>query len=98
MPRITKARGTAVSKARGTAAILARYRNPDDPDLLDAKRDLATAKIEAYIAKTLADAPPLSDDQLATLTRVLAPADGWTIARRQDVEAQPADSGGNIAA
>ena len=57
---------------RARLASLTRSRSADDPDLLAARRDLRAARLEEYISKTLAAAPPLSDaqrDRLALLLR-----------------------------
>ena len=60
-----------VAKARARKAGL-HARPADDPDLIDARRDLAAAKIEAYIERIVAEAPPLGDEarlRLAELFR-----------------------------
>ncbi|MGO9284831.1 MAG: hypothetical protein ACLP75_18095 [Mycobacterium sp.] len=43
-------------------------RQPDDPDYIEAQRDLVTARIEAYVTKAVAQAPPLTPAQIAKLT------------------------------
>ena len=48
-------------------------RQPDDPELVDAYRDLAAAKISDYIEKILAEAPPLTDEQRTALAELLRP-------------------------
>ena len=58
---------------RGRIGSLSRSRPSDDPELLDAKRGLAAAKITDYILKVLAEAPPLSDEQRANLAELLRP-------------------------
>lgn len=58
--------------ARGRLGSVAR-RHADDPALIDsARRDLAAAKIEDYIVRTVNAAPPLTTaqrDRLVTLLR-----------------------------
>lgn len=57
---------------RARVASLCRSRTPDDPDLLDARRDLRAARAEDYIEKLVAGAPPLTAaqrDRLALLLR-----------------------------
>lgn len=50
------------------------HREPDDPELLDARRDLRAARAEDYITKVLAEAPPLTDQQRTRLCELLRPA------------------------
>lgn len=50
---------------------LERYRPADDPDIAEAKRDHAAARIEAAIRRNLDAAPPLTTEQCATLTVML---------------------------
>jgi hypothetical protein len=57
---------------RARVAALSRDRAADDPDLLDARRDLRAARLEDYIRKLVDCAPPLTPDQrdrLAVLLR-----------------------------
>ncbi len=51
---------------------LLRYRSADDPEVLDAKRDLRAARAEDYISRVVDAAPPLTQqqrDRLALLLR-----------------------------
>ncbi len=63
--------GAKALAARGRLGYVSQH--PDQPDrILDARRDLAVAKIEDYIAKIVDDAPPLNQaqrDKLALLLR-----------------------------
>jgi hypothetical protein len=55
---------------RARVAALSRDRAADDPDLLDARRDLRAARLEEYIKTTVDAAPALTDaqrDRLAVL-------------------------------
>lgn len=57
---------------RARVASLSRSRNANDPELLQARRNLREAKLAEHIAKAVAEAPPLTDEQrdrLATLLR-----------------------------
>jgi hypothetical protein len=56
-----------------TRAVRNGERSAQDPELDDARACLATANIEAYIAKQLAKAPPLTDSQRNALAELLAP-------------------------
>jgi len=60
------------TKDRARVASLSRSRAADDPELLQARRNLREAKLAEHIAKAVAEAPPLTDEQrdrLATLLR-----------------------------
>ena len=61
---------------RGRVASLSRSRSATDPDLVNARRDLAAAKLDAYIQKVVAEAPPLTDEQRDRIAALLRPAGG----------------------
>lgn len=42
----------------------------------EARRDLAEAKIAQYVAKVIAEAPPLSSEQISRISGLLRPAGG----------------------
>jgi hypothetical protein len=54
---------------RGRIGSLSRSRPSDDPELVDARRGLAVAKI----ARILAEAPEFTDTQRAAVTALLRP-------------------------
>ena len=54
-----------------TAVARAVRDGSDSSALAKLRRDLAAAKIEAYIEKTVAESPPLTDDQLARIALIL---------------------------
>ena len=56
---------------RARVAALSRDRAANDPDLLDARRNLRAARLEEYIARTVAAAPPLTDEQRSRLALLL---------------------------
>lgn len=58
---------------RGRVASLSRSRSADDPDLIEARRALAAEKLAAYVAKTVADAPPLTSVQRDRIAALLRP-------------------------
>lgn len=65
-----------------------------------AYRDLATEKIAAYIERTVADAPPLTDRQLARLAALLTAASspaGRPLRRPVKVDEALADAPDHIA-
>jgi hypothetical protein len=58
---------TARQKLGGTIRL-----NPNDPEkIASARRDLAAAKIADYIERTVASAPPLTDDQRNRIAALL---------------------------
>lgn len=67
--------GTAATNARARIAALSRSREADDPELLDARRDLRTAQLEAHIRKVVDGAPPLTTEQRQRLALILAGTD-----------------------
>lgn len=72
--------GTADWKTpRARVAALSRSRCTDDPDLLNARRELAAARLEGHIRKAVEDAPSLSVEQRSRLAHLLSgggPLDG----------------------
>ena len=56
---------------RARVASLSRSRTPDDPDLLNARRDLRAARLEEAIRRTAAELPPLAPEQVEKLTGLL---------------------------
>lgn len=60
-----------VAHQRARVAALTRGRAPDDPDLIDARQLLKEARLEDYIRRTVAAAPPLSDEQRDRLAILL---------------------------
>ena len=61
---------------RGRVASLSRSRSANDPDLIEARRALAAEKLAAYVSKTVAEAPPLTDAQRDRIAALLRPAGG----------------------
>jgi hypothetical protein len=60
-----------VAHHRARVAHLSRYRSPADPELDEARRDLAEAVIAEGIRTKLASAPPLNDEQISRLSALL---------------------------
>ena len=52
------AKDAAINVAR-----VVRYRGEGSPEAVEARRELANAKISQYVEKVVASAPPLTDDQ-----------------------------------
>jgi hypothetical protein len=57
---------------RARVASLTRSRPPDDPDLLDARRELAVARLELRIRDALAHDPPFTNEQRVRLANLIA--------------------------
>jgi hypothetical protein len=58
---------------RARLASLSRSREPNDPDLLAARRDLAAERLAEHIKRTVDAAPPLTVEQRERLTLLLHP-------------------------
>jgi len=56
---------------RGRVAGLSRDRLPDDPELLDAKRNLRAENLAVHIAELVDAAPPLTAEQRDRLAALL---------------------------
>lgn len=57
---------------RARVASLSRSREADDPDLIDARRNLKAARLNDYIQRVVAEAPPLTSDQRSRLAALLS--------------------------
>lgn len=63
--------------ARNRLAVVAKRQPDDQAAIAAARRDLAAAKLEDYIERVVASAPPLTADQRDRLALLLRPdADG----------------------
>jgi hypothetical protein len=60
--------------ARARLAQSAQANGPDSTETKDARRDFAAARLDDYIRDTLANSPPLSDEQRTRLAELLRPA------------------------
>jgi hypothetical protein len=56
---------------RARVAALSRDRAPDDPELLNARRNLRAERLALAICKAVDAAPPLSDEQRTRLAALL---------------------------
>lgn len=61
--------GSKVAHTRSRLGVAARRGNSDE--ITDAKRDHAAARIEQFVEKTVAAAPPLSPDQTDRIVTIL---------------------------
>lgn len=67
---------TALLRERGRVASLTRSRPADDPELIEARRNLRAEKLAEYVARVVAEAPPLTDAQRDRIAALLRPAGG----------------------
>jgi hypothetical protein len=65
-----------VLTARSKLGVASRRADPNQ--IAAARQELAAAKLEAYIAKVVAEAPPLSPEQRDRLSLLFRPAGGVT--------------------
>lgn len=56
---------------RAKVASLSRSRTPDDPELIDARRNLRAERLAEHVAKVVAEFPPLSDEQCQRIAGLL---------------------------
>ena len=52
-------------------AALTRHRDPDDPPLSDARRDLAAERLTEVVRRVIAAAPPLTPEQRDRIAALL---------------------------
>jgi hypothetical protein len=63
-----------MSRARGTVAALSIHHPSDSPQVVEAKRELRAIKLQEYVAKAVAELPPLSEIQIKEVARLLLPS------------------------
>lgn len=66
---------SAIKSGRGRVAALTRSRPADDPELVEARRDLAAEVIAQHVAKVVAKAPPLTPEQRDRIAAILRSTD-----------------------
>ncbi len=59
------------TRERARVASLSRSRTPDDPELVEARRNMRAERLADHIAKVIAAAPPLSNEQREKLALLL---------------------------
>ena len=64
------------TRDRATVASLSRVRPSNDPQLIEARQNLKAAKLEEYVARVVATAPPLTDEQASRIASMLRPYGG----------------------
>jgi hypothetical protein len=63
-----------VQSLKGRYAALHRDHKPGSPEILEAGAELAAAKIQQYIERVVAEAPPLTADQRSRIAALLGGA------------------------
>lgn len=61
----------SVAHERARVASLSRDRKPDDPELVQAKQNLAALTLTQHVERVLAAAPPLTDEQAQRIAALL---------------------------
>jgi uncharacterized protein (DUF2267 family) len=61
---------------RARVAILTRHRGADDPELIEARHKMRSERFVERVAEIAAEAPPLTDEQIARVAAVLSRATG----------------------
>ena len=62
---------TTWTRERARVAALSQSRDPDDPELADARRSLKTERLADYIGRVVDEAPPLTVEQRDRLALLL---------------------------
>jgi hypothetical protein len=77
----TRRSSPAERSTRTRVALLARSRAPDDPELIEARRELAeatrdslAARLAEHIQKAMTKAPPLTHEQIGRIVATLTNA------------------------
>lgn len=59
------------ARERARIAALSRARESDDPDLIEARRNLRALRLEDHVRQVVAEAPPLTTEQRARIAALL---------------------------
>jgi hypothetical protein len=62
---------SAALRERGKIAALSRSRRPDDPELVEARRNLRAERLADHVRKVVAEAPSLTDEQRDRIAAIL---------------------------
>lgn len=65
---------TSWTAERARVASLTRSREPDDPELIEARRNLRAVRLAEHVRKVVAEAPPLSNEQREVIAALLVSA------------------------
>lgn len=65
---------TPIEQLQRKAAVSARWHGRDSDETRARRRDLAAAKLVAYVERVVAEAPPLTEEQLDRIALLLRPS------------------------
>lgn len=68
-----------IAPVRGTYGIRKRRLGESHPATQDAKRDMVAMSIETFVERKLADAPPLTDEQVERIATLLRGPSGAAV-------------------
>ena len=66
---------TSFRVQRGRVAVLTRFRDPTDPELLDARRRMGEEALVEAVAKAVAKAPPITSSLRQRVLNLVAVVD-----------------------
>lgn len=72
----TRATSWRTERARIAGMSSRPNRPPDDPELIEARRNLRALRLEDHVRKVLAGAPPLTDEQRERIAELLRAGGG----------------------
>lgn len=61
------------TKERAKIASLSRSRPADDPEIIEARRNLKAIRLEEYVQKVVSEAPALTAEQSSKIAALLRP-------------------------
>jgi len=59
------------TQERARVASLSRSRKSDDPELIEARRNMRAERLAEHVARVVAEAPPLTDEQRERIAALL---------------------------
>ena len=61
------------TKERAKIASLSRSRSADDPEIIEARRNLKAIRLEEYVLRVISEAPALTAEQSSKIAALLRP-------------------------
>lgn len=62
-----------VTSLRNRHNVLRKFYDPDDPRVIEVRRQLKETVVAEYLQRQIAEAPPLTNEQRAKLAELLTP-------------------------